>query len=194
MLLFVRKEVLCALAVVAAKNDTRYYLNGICFMPGGRVAATDGHRLLVVDEHDSSNKGLTENMIFSIPSKIPAGRWLYAAFDAENGLISFLPESVSLKESNWQKFKDLRVAVGMTKLIDGNYPDVMRLVEKRKEEATDKIGFNAKYLNDTAKLAKFINPRFESVTFSFSGATGSALALLSNPWVEAKYIVMPCRI
>lgn len=196
MLLFVRKEVLCALAVVAAKNDTRYYLNGICFMPGGKIAATDGHRLLVAytGKRDNKNADLTENMIFSIPSKIPAGRWEYAAFDAESGLISFLPATVGLKQSNWRAFKDVRIDVAVTKLIDGNYPDVLRLINKRKEEPTSKIGFNAAYLNDVAKIAKFINSRFESITFSLSGPNGTALAEISNPWVEVKYIVMPCRI
>ena len=48
--------------IFRAKADIRYYLNGVCFMPGGKLAATDGHRLFM----GSHENELTENMIVSI--------------------------------------------------------------------------------------------------------------------------------
>lgn len=41
---------LSAVRTHSADNDTRYYLNGVCFMPAKKlVAATDGHRLFVAN-------------------------------------------------------------------------------------------------------------------------------------------------
>jgi DNA polymerase-3 subunit beta len=43
-----RKEQLQALLLFAAKNDVRYYLNGIYADPAGYLVATDGHRMLYI--------------------------------------------------------------------------------------------------------------------------------------------------
>ena len=55
MKLKIKRGTLLALLEFQAKNDVRYYLNGIAFMAGGKVAATDGHRL-ALGEHDNKVK------------------------------------------------------------------------------------------------------------------------------------------
>lgn len=46
MKLKISKIMLESSHIFRAKKDIRYYLNGVCFMPGGKLAATDGHRLV----------------------------------------------------------------------------------------------------------------------------------------------------
>lgn len=63
MKLKISKLLLEGALMFQAKNDVRYYLNGICFMPDGRVAATDGHRLFVGGSHDNA---IEENIIVAV--------------------------------------------------------------------------------------------------------------------------------
>lgn len=45
MIIEVKSAYLKAALINQAKKDVRFYLKGICFMPDGRLAATDGHAL-----------------------------------------------------------------------------------------------------------------------------------------------------
>lgn len=160
-----------------AKADIRYYLNGVCFMPGGKLAATDGHRLFI----GSHENELTENVIVSI-EKAPHKRYEYAVCDTDSGLVEFFNDS------------DARVGVTLCQLIDGRYPDVERIMPKE-TNAVDRIGFNAGYLADVEKCAKLFNPKWSGVTFELNGNTNAAVATVKSPTGEtAKIIVMPMRI
>lgn len=163
--------------IFCAKEDIRYYLNSVCFMPGGKLAATDGHRLFM-GQHDNE---LTENAIVSI-EKAPHKRYAYAVCDTDSGIVEFFNDS------------DARVGVALCQLIDGRYPDVERAIPKE-QSAVDRIGFNAGYLADVEKCAKLFNPKWPGVTFELNGNTNAAVATVKPPTGEtAKIIVMPMRI
>ena len=160
-----------------AKADIRYYLNGVCFMPGGKLAATDGHRLFM----GSHENELTENVIVSI-EKSPVKKYDHAICDTETGLVEFFDEF------------ERRVGVALCQLVDGRYPDAERIMPKE-TNAVDRIGFNAGYLADVEKCAKLFNPKWSCVTFELNGNTNAAVATVSSPTGEtAKIIVMPMRI
>lgn len=161
-----------------AKNDVRYYLNGICFMPDGRVAATDGHRAFIASKHENK---LTDNVIVSV-SKSPLKRYSYAVLDTNTKMVTYFDEF------------DTLVGAGICEIIDGKFPDIDRVIPKQTAPA-EQIGFNAKYLSDAEKLAKLFNPKWESVRFELNGNTNAAVANVSAPTGEtAKVIVMPMRI
>lgn len=163
--------------IFRAKAAIRYYLNGVCFMPDGKLAATDGHRLFM-GQHDNE---LTENAIVSI-EKAPHKRYTYAICDTDSGLVEFFNDS------------DAGVGVALCRLIDGRYPDVERVIPKE-QAACDRIGFNAGYLADVEKCAKLFNPKWQSVVFELNGNTNAAVATVSSQTGEtAKIIVMPMRI
>lgn len=160
-----------------AKADIRYYLNGVCFMPGGKLAAADGHRLFM----GSHQNELTENVIISI-EKSPVKKYDHAICDTESGLVEFFD---SLEQ---------RVGVALCQLVDGRYPDVERIMPKE-SNAVDRICFNAGYLADVEKCAKLFNPKWQSVIFELNGNTNAAVATVNSPTGEtAKIIVMPMRI
>lgn len=73
MKLKICKTLLEAALVFQAKNDVRYYLNGICFMPDGRITSTDGHRAFIGGKHENK---LEDNVIVSV-SKSPHKRYDY---------------------------------------------------------------------------------------------------------------------
>lgn len=160
-----------------AKQDVRYYINGVCFMPGGKLAATDGHRLFM----GSHENELTENAIVSI-EKSPVKKYDHAICDTETGLVEFFDEF------------ERRVGVALCQLVDGRYPDVERIMPKE-TNAVDRIGFNAGYLSDVEKCAKLFNSKWPGVTFELQGDDKAAVATVKSPTGEtANIIVMPMRI
>ena len=177
MKLKISKIMLEASHIFRAKGDIRYYLNGVCFMPGGKLAATDGCRLFM----GSHENELNENVIVSI-EKSPVKKYDYAICDTETGLVEFFSDS------------DVRVGVALCKLIDGRYPDVERVMPKE-TNAVDRIAFNPRYLADVEKCAKLFNSKWPCVTFELQGNDKAAVATVKSPTSEtAKIIVMPMRI
>lgn len=178
MKLKVSKLLLEGALMFQAKQDVRYYLNGICFMPDGRIAATDGHRAMIASKHENK---LTDNVIISV-SKSPTKRYAYALLDTKTGIVTYHDEH------------EIMVGAGICSEIDGRFPDIDRVIPTQTAPA-EQIGFNAKYLSDVEKLAKLFNPKFEAVRFELNGNTSAAVANISAPTGEtAKVIVMPMRI
>ncbi|UZN98696.1 RusA-like Holliday junction resolvase [Klebsiella phage vB_Kpn_ZC2] len=178
MKLKISKLLLEGALMFQAKQDVRYYLNGICFMPDGRVSATDGHRAMIASKHENK---LKDNVIVSV-SKSPTKRYAYALLDTETNIVTYHDEH------------EVMVGAGICSEINGNYPDIDRIIPKQTAPA-EQIGFNAKYLADVEKLAKLFNPKFEAVLFELNGNTSAAVAKISAPTGEtAKVIVMPMRI
>ena len=178
MKLKISKLLLEGALMFQAKQDIRYYLNGICFMPDGRVAATDGHRAMIASKHENK---ITDNVIVSV-SKSPTKRYDYAVLDTKTKMVTYHDDT------------ELMVGAGICNMIDGRFPDVDRVIPKQ-TSPTEQIGFNAKYLADVEKLAKLFNPKYESVRFELNGNTSAAVTNISAPTGEnAKVIVMPMRI
>ena len=178
MKLKVSKLLLEGALIFQAKQDVRYYLNGICFMPDGRVAATDGHRAMIASKHENKIKS---NVIVSI-SNSPTKNYSYAVIDTKAKIVTY--------HNNF----DVLVGAGICSEVDGKFPDIDRVIPKQ-TAPTEQIGFNAKYLADVEKLAKLFNPKYEAVLFELNGSTGAAVANISAPTGEtAKIIVMPMRI
>lgn len=179
MKLKVSKLLLEGALIFQAKQDARYYLNGICFMPDGRIAATDGHRAMIASKHENKIKS---NVIVSI-SKSPTKNYSYAVIDTRAKIVTY-----------HGSFDDVLVGAGICSEIDGRFPDIDRVIPTQ-NAPTEQIGFNAKYLADVEKLAKLFNPKYESVRFELNGNTSAAVANVSAPTGEtAKVIVMPMRI
>mgnify|MGYP002223804123 CR=1 FL=1 len=178
MKLKISKILLESALIFQAKKDVRYYLNGICFMPDGRVASTDGHRAFIGGNHENK---LEDNAIVKV-SKSPTKSYSYAAIDTRTKIVTYHDGT------------DAMVGAGICEQIDGKFPDIDRVIPKEKSPA-EEIGFNAKYLADVEKAAKLFNPKFECVRFELNGNTNAAVANLSSPeGFTAKIIVMPMRL
>lgn len=176
MKLKISKIMLESTHIFRAKADARYYLNGVCFMPCGKLAATDGCRLFM----GSHENELNENVIVSI-EKSPVKKYDHAICDTETGLVEYF-------------IAEHRVGVALCQLVDGSYPDVERVIPKE-TNAVDRIAFNAGYLADVEKCAKIFNSKSPCVTFELQGNDKAAVATVKSPTGDtAKIIVMPMRI
>lgn len=178
MKLKINKLLLESALIFQARNDVRYYLNGIFFMPDGRIASTDGHRAFIGGRHDNK---LTKNMIIKI-GKSPTKRYDYAIIDTKSKIATYHDEA------------GVMVGAGICEEIDGRFPDIDRVIPNE-TKAAEEIGFNAGYLVDIEKVAKLFNPKFCCVKFELNGNTNAEVCCLSAPSGEtAKIVVMPMRI
>lgn len=178
MKLKISKLLLESALIFQARNDVRYYLNGICFMSDGRIASTDGHRAFIGGNHDNK---LTENVIIKI-GKSPTKRYEHVIIDTKSKIATYHDEA------------GVMVGAGICEEIDGRFPDIDRVIPKETKSAYC-IGFNAGYLVDIEKVAKLFNPKFCCVKFELNGNTNAAVCCLKSPMGEtAKIVVMPMRI
>lgn len=178
MKLKISKLLLESALIFQARNDVRYYLNGICFMQDGRIASTDGHRAFIGGSHENK---LTGNVIVKV-SKSPTKRYDHAIIDTKSKIATYHDESGEM------------VGAGICEEIDGRFPDIDRVIPKE-TKAAEEIGFNAGYLVDIEKVAKLFNPKFSSVKLELNGNTNAAVCCLSAPSGEtAKIVVIPMRL
>lgn len=178
MKLKISKLLLESALIFQARNDVRYYLNGICFMPDGRIASTDGHRAFIGGNHENK---LTENVIINI-GKSPTKRYDYAIIDTKKKIATYHDEVGAM------------VGAGICEEIDGRFPDIDRVTPKE-TKAAEEIGFNAGHLVDVEKVVRLFNPKFCGVKFELNGNTNAAVCCLSAPTGEtAKIVVIPMRL
>ena len=175
MKLKISKLLLESALIFQARNDVRYYLNGICFMTDGRIASTDGHRAFIGGRN---NNKLAENVIIKI-SKSPTKRYEYATIDTKAKIATYHDEAGAM------------VGAGICEEIDGRFPDIDRVIPKE-TRAAEEIGFNAGYLVDVEKVAKLFNPKFCCVKFELNGNTDAAVCCLSAPSGETARLLL-CR-
>lgn len=180
----VSKTILESALIYQAKNDVRYYLNGVCFKKDGRVCSTDGHKCFIGNGHLSKIK---YDVILKI-QKPPVKRYDFAEIDTDSGIVTYFNQ-VGEKEEDRH-----RLGVGICEVIDGRFPDVDRIIPKERR-AVDRIGFNATYLASIGPAAKIFNDKWESVIFEFSGTHNAAIAQLKSPCgLTGMVIIMPMRI
>lgn len=164
-----------------AKDDPRVYINGVAFLPDGRISSTNGHVAFVAEGCSSSRK-MKDTVIFNIPKK-PIPKYEYALIDDQLSIITYFDVN------------DVKLAVSMAEVIGGIYPDVDKIFNQFKESPCDKIGFNAYYLELIGKVAKIYNPKYKAVTVLLNASINGAVTKISSiEGKEAKIMVMPMRV
>lgn len=97
-----------------AKKDVRYYLNGICIMPKGKIAGTNGHILYTGQYTDDPENMVDTNIIISIFGNIPAS--------SETAVFTFSDEKTGTCETDNKK-------PFLFEVIDGVYPDITKVIK-----------------------------------------------------------------
>lgn len=162
-----------------AKNDARYYICGVAFMNGGILASTNGHILFVCDgAHDGKFK---ETIILSIQKK-PVTRYDHAIVGTRSSYINYYDDNGEM------------IGVGLVKVIDGKYPDIVRVMNGFSPAPCDKVGFNTGYLAVIGKISKMFNPKWSSVAIQLNGSINGAVSEIGGSDGKAKLMIMPMRI
>lgn len=200
MKLSIQSDVIKALLLVAAKNDVRYYLNGICVdaRANGDVVlvATDGHRLLAVpvavDDIEDLAPGeyLIPRDVLAAVKPNKAGR---TTFPLQLEITTPAPTpdperpGVTVQARPTFTLTGATSATGAT--IDGRYPDWRRVIPA---STTGKPGqYNPAYIGDFGAVARLLTGKDTYPIFHQSGASN---ALVSRLGANALGVLMPMRV
>lgn len=185
-------QVLAAAQLCQAKNEVRYYLNGI-YIDSKSIAGTNGHILFRNDYADRLENyhqnhfepGIIEKpVIINMDSAVPKAAWTASlnSIDATKGYIEYRKATMDICG---RAFFDV---------IDGKYPDIDRVMPKTDPVPVANIDLNQEYVALTGKvLAKFY--RFAGARMTFYGENSSVkVSRQTAEHGEVIMLIMPCRL
>jgi len=172
-------KLLKAAAIAVSKEETRYYLNGVCLQAdeknGVIFVATDGHRLLAFRQSETY-EGEALNVI--IPNDIIAAIKLNKKID--DGELTRDGDKWTLEYSCFSVY---------FKMIGGDFPDWRRFVPSECDGKP--AAFNPKYYGDFEKVAKILERTGSCIQISYNGEGPSLIGFGDD--VDGFGVIMPYR-
>jgi DNA polymerase-3 subunit beta len=165
------KDSLKAMAVLASKQDIRYYLNGVLVESNGaytRLVATDGHLLGIYQIKETAHEDKAFSII--IPNEI------IAKLDKRDNFLS------TNEHGNW-----VIDGINFTP-VDGKFPDYMRVLPT-KPATGEASQFNPELITRFVKCSKLLNGS-KLPTISHNGESSAFVDIGIDRFVG---IVMPMR-
>ncbi|WP_175036794.1 DNA polymerase III subunit beta [Burkholderia contaminans] len=166
-----------------AKQDIRYYLNGICievFEKETRVIATDGHRLSVV-RVAAENGGVTPGTQFIIPRATVESMKISKAALKHPIVIEGPSETGEYRATGG-------FGVAVFRAVDGVFPPYRRVVPV--EASGEPAQYNPAYLADMRKAVEILGAKRIHVQYN---GTGAAVVTAEDTANEFVGVVMPER-
>lgn len=177
----------------AAKNDVRYYINGVALYTHGEtissVVATDGHCMAVVGDLEL-NRDAEVYIVGNehIPVLLLALQGLPAGTSTINGM----------------RIEGCKMHIGdyTIPLIDGRFPDARRVIPVKKRNTSEEIGLQPDYLaklkpfkSELCKHLKTKDRNFVGTTMRAGGANEAVRFDFTNGKVDpAMVIINPMRL
>lgn len=160
----------------AAKNDIRYYLNGV-MVRNGEVAATNGNMALIIKSDDIKSDGeyIIDNDTLKMIVTVHKG----------------------IKGDNRIEVIDGVVTTGKSKVhitpVDGKFPDVNRVIPQ--ETSGEIAHFNAEYLLNCQKAnCEFLGRKYAHIKLQHNGKDGAKFESEDKEGNKLFGVVMPVRI
>ncbi|MGS3467593.1 hypothetical protein ACB303_16205 [Citrobacter farmeri] len=176
--MIIQSKLIRAALVCAAKNDVRYYLNGV-HITSKYIEATNGHVALRM-EHGIRTK---KNIIIQFEGPVPA--------KAETTELVFNKEAFAIHRDACER----RISITGIKLVNGRFPDLERVIPKEVDFGINPV-IQAEYLGYPEKMfgreRKFIPVQLRP------SIEHGAVRIKFDPVIDATYgnpelVVMPCR-
>ncbi|EBD0679369.1 hypothetical protein ABVL59_002546 [Salmonella enterica] len=176
--MIIQSKLIRAALVYAAKNDVRYYLNGL-HITAKYIEATNGHVALRI-EHGIRTK---KNIIVQFEGPVPV--------KAETTELVFNKEAFAIHRDAFER----RISITGIRLVDGRFPDMERVMPKKVDFSINPV-IQAEYLSYPEKMfgheRKFIpvqmQPSVEhgAVRFQFD-------PVIDTTYGNPEFVVMSCR-
>lgn len=190
-----------ALMCCVSKEETRYYLNGVCLdnsKEGLLAISTDGHRLgrleLAVVTREADAKGKEVWKETGKPLTGDFSHIIPTAFVKRLGTLanhSFLREvcTLTIKEG-WIHYKDKEEGFS-AKLIDGTFPDWRRVYPKDTADKKENVAFNSRYLVQLATSIGKVNGRNAPIAIKIKNNTDPVVLHSNRKEKKLTYVLMP---
>lgn len=173
--------------VCAAKNDIRFYLNGVA-LDQGHIVATDGHRMFYAPFES----------IKDLPQIIIPREAIEFIAKKASGIGKKDPEKVNVKihiDGCKGTLNVLDCTESFT-LIDGKFPEWKRIIPKpaMQKYESQTLMFNWQYMADFQKIAKLLGCKYSGVELSPSSInTQAAIIDFFHPYFPCNGVLMPMR-
>lgn len=198
MILLAPMGALKAHNLTKAKNDARYYLNGIAFVKD-EIWSTSGHVAL------RSSNLLNPEIKAGQPVIVNIGRLSTvrgietAVIDTDAGIVYYIPQVIEKRaDLDEIDYKATRLDVATVEVIDGRYPDLDRVYPPAQSQpaGVPLISFNAEYLALPMAIGKALGMKFKTTAIAFQGDnTKAATFTLTEPNGNThQLVVMPVRM
>ena len=164
MEIFFRINALLAASLLAAKNDIRYYLNGV-FYHDGKFIATNGHMIVSLDSgSDVPGKFIIKNSDIAIIKRVTELGYFNAEVPEFVTGLTDRKELIGVMEQIKEAPK-IRVRLGSMELIfdelEGKYPDYEKVIGPAITPSDESVCVNSDYINQVSKAAKqFMGSRY----------------------------------
>ena len=170
-----------ALALIAAKNDVRFYLNSLCIdttTPGRlHLVACDGHKALIVG--NAKIDGAIEAGQFLIPIEA-----ITSVKPVRRDPITIDIEPV---DKIIAKYTVTGKLTGTGRTIDGRFPDWRRIIPERRVAQGELAHFNMQYVGDFGRAAELLDFKYPHIVHNGENAAWVNLGS------DAFGILMPIR-
>lgn len=172
-------RLLRAALVCVAKNDARYYLEGV-HITSKYIEATNGH-VAVRMEHGIKTR---RNIIVKFCGNVPA--------KAETTELVFKRDPIAVHRD----INNMRVGFTALELLDGRFPDLGRIIPQSTETGAIPI-IQGAILSYPEKMFKSSGRTFIPVKLAPSGLESACRFLFDNhinsTYGNPQFIAMPCR-
>ena len=165
-----------AVMLAAAKNDVRYYLNGV-MVRNGELAATNGHMALLIKSESIKSDG---------------------EYIIDNDTLKMVVTShKGIKGDNRIEVIDGVVTTGKSKVhitpVDGKFPNIHRVIP---QDPTGEIAhFNYEYLLNCQKAnGDFLERKYAHIKLQHNGQAGAKFESEDEDGNKLIGVVMPVRI
>lgn len=198
MILLAPMRTLKAHNLTKAKNDVRYYLNGIAFVKD-EIWSTSGHVGLRSSNLLNPEIMKNDRIIVSIGRLSTVRGIETAVIDTDAGIVYYIPQVIEKRaDLDEIDYKATRLDVATVELVDGNYPDLDRVYPpaQSKAEGVPLISFNAEYLALPMAIGKALGMKFKTTVIAFQGDnTKAATFTLTEPSGSThQLVIMPVRM
>lgn len=167
--------------VMQAKNDVRYYLNGL-LIGGNKIVATDGHRMIVVDSEEAT----FEPAIFTIKGILPNS--------AKECEFVFIGEDYGVITCTSSRGQEMDKVIKFA-IVEGRFPNHERVIPSGECKKYSEVAFNLEYMADIAKSAKCLGGKYVLGKIKLYGDNvPTAVIEINTPETNAKCIVMGARL
>ena len=165
-----------AVSLAAAKNDVRYYLNGV-MIRNGEIAATNGHMALMVKSESIKSDG--EYIIDNDTLKM------------------LLTTHKGIKGDTRIEVVDSVAITGKSKIsitpVDGKFPDINRVIPQ--EPSGEIAHFNYEYLLACQKAnGEFLDHKYPWIKLQHNGDKGAKFESEDDAGNKLIGVVMPVRM
>jgi hypothetical protein len=173
-----------AAKLFAAKNDVRWYLNGV-MIERENIVATNGHAMFV-NHSDCEMHGNDQGYIINVIGTIPRKSYkINFELDEEkkSGVAFFECEYGSI------------LGCLYFKLLEGKYPNWSKVIKRDLTAPTSEIGVNATYLSILDKAVKLVgNAKYCGVHLKLHGPDNHLIFDIKSPEYDSTVVIMPIRL